>query len=535
VYKRQLIIKSKNDTPKGIFYGLTVGNEMGVDSSPTSSDSSINKEVIQIDSIDIHTEHLKRPELLAKLTELVAQYRFVRLTSPAASGKSSLLKLYQHHLKKTKVVWISCLDLKGCTQLLLEAGIDFFNKTISEKLRRKNTIVFLDDAQAKYDDVEFWGLLIKLSPNWVPSNIRFVISSTHLVSIGTSSPVVLKALPKLERSDFLLTPNESNEFLELSVIGLPQKMKSETLKQVIIRECGGLIGALRQSVDSLKERFAKDIQPSETALLQHFLSNDLLSNMGRCFGDNHSAPIGNDFKMFLKKTLLDEKQTLNNLANQQDDHSYSSLKKAGILVEFPDTTYGFSSPLAKRYYFKWIFPNRSLTTPSILPELIGNVISRMSATILKNSTRPGDFPKEAVFQHLFMEGLANLTPPTCSICPELSKIFPATSNPSTQQSIPGEIDFYLNSSLRWGIELLVNGDGIGEHISRFTPPNGKYVALAVNDYAVVDFRRNSTGRTTTNISRHLNRITVFFNDDDYSIAQCIFGLDNSPVKINLSN
>ena len=79
-----------------------------------------------------------------------------------------------------------------------------------------------------------------------------------------------------------------------------------------------------------------------------------------------------------------------------------------------------------------------------------------------------------------------------------------------------------------------NGDGIGEHISRFTPPNGKYVALAVSDYTVVDIRRNSTGRPT-NISRHSNRITVFFKNDDYSIAQCILGLDNAPVVISLSN
>jgi hypothetical protein len=159
----------------------------------------------------------------------------------------------------------------------------------------------------------------------------------------------------------------------------------------------------------------------------------------------------------------------------------------------------------------------------------------MSATILKNSTRSNDFPKEAVFQHLFMEGLASFTHPNCSICPELSKIFPAITNPNTQQTIPGEIDFYLNSSLRWGIELLVNGGGIGEHLSRFTPgPNGKYVALSCLEYTVVDIRGNSTG-IPTNILKHSNRITVFFKKDDYSSAQCIFGLTDVPVTINLSN
>jgi energy-coupling factor transporter ATP-binding protein EcfA2 len=514
------------------------GNEMEVDSSPTSSGSSkssINKEVIQTDSIDIHTEHLERPELLEKLTGLVAQYRFVRLTSPASSGKSSLLKLYQHSLKNANVVWISCLSLESCDQLLLKEGIDFSNKTTTEKLGKKATIVFLDDAQAKYENIEFWGLLIKSSPNWLPSNVRFIISSTHLLSGGGPSPLAFQALPKLERSDFLLDPIESNKFLEMSVIGLPERLKIDKLKQVITRECGGLIGALRQSVDSLKERFAKDAKPSEPALLQHFLSNDLLSNMCRSFGETHSDPIENDSKRFLKMIMVDGVFT-KSWTDQQDQDTYSLLKNTGVLIEFPNKTFGFSSQLAKRYYYNKIFPDRAKTTnPSNLEELIRKVIGNMSATILKNSTTPGDFPKEAVFQHLFMEGLARYTMHDCCICPELSKIFPSgIINSSIHQTIPGEIDFYLNGDLRWGIELLVNGDGIGEHIDRFTLPDGKFVSLAVKDYTVVDFRRNSTGQPT-NISKHSNRITVFFQKDDYSIAHCIFGQDSDIVEINLSN
>jgi hypothetical protein len=257
--------------------------------------------------------------------------------------------------------------------------------------------------------------------------------------------------------------------------------------------------------------------------------------MNRCFGSRLSSPIGDDFKVFLKKIMLSETQFLDSLSNEQDKQTYSSLKKAGILVELSDTTFGFSSQLAKRYYFQWLFPNRSHTAPSTLPELIKNAVSKMSATLLKNSTGPGDFPKEAVFQHYFTEGLAALTPPTCFICPELSKAFPVTTDSNPQlTTIAGEIDFYINGSLRWGIELLVNGDGVGEHISRFAPPNGKYVALAVRDYAVVDFRRTTSGQPS-NISRHSKRITVFFKNGDYSIAQCVFGLDKDPVAISLSN
>jgi hypothetical protein len=221
--------------------------------------------------------------------------------------------------------------------------------------------------------------------------------------------------------------------------------------------------------------------------------------------------------------------------NQQDQDTYSLPKNTGVLVEFPNKTFGLSSQLAKRYYYSMIFPDRSKTAnPSNLKELVRKVVGNISSTILKNSTKPGDCPKEAVFQHLFMEGLARYTMPGCCICPELSKIFPETTNPNTQEAIPGAIDFYLNSSLRWGIELLVNGDGIGEHIKRFTPPDGKYAALALSDFTVVDFRGNSTGQPT-NIAKHSKRITVFFKKDDYSIANCIFGEESNVVEINLSN
>jgi hypothetical protein len=308
------------------------------------------------------------------------------------------------------------------------------------------------------------------------------------------------------------------------------------LKNLLIKECGGLVGALRLSIDALEREFfsSKNEYVEEALCLQYCLSDSFARNMARCFGSAHSYPVGIDFKKFLKGCFENKSIWRSCFTNLQDDDSYSSLRKAGILVELPDASFGFSSPLAKRYFFKWIFPDRSQTTPSTLRELIRKVVSSMSSTVLKNSSLPGDFPKEAVFQHLFMEGLALHTPPHCSICPELSKIFPSDTYVNSQQATSGEIDFYLNGSLRWGIELLVNGDGIGEHLSRFSPPYGKYVPLAVNDYAIVDIRRNATGQPSE-ISKHRNRVSVFFKSGDYSVAQCLFGEDTTAIEINLAN
>jgi hypothetical protein len=69
-------------------------------------------------------------------------------------------------------------------------------------------------------------------------------------------------------------------------------------------------------------------------------------------------------------------------------------------VELPGSSFGFSSSLAKRYHFKWIFPNRSQTAPSSLRELITKVVSNMSSTVLKNSTVLGDFPNDDGHQHV---------------------------------------------------------------------------------------------------------------------------------------
>jgi hypothetical protein len=89
--------------------------------------------------------------------------------------------------------------------------------------------------------------------------------------------------------------------------------------------------------------------------------------MASCLGGAHSYPAGNDFKRFLKDCFESKWIRCNSFTKLQDDDSYS--KNAVIFVELSGSYFGFSSPLAKFYYYKWIFPNRSQTAPSSLQEL----------------------------------------------------------------------------------------------------------------------------------------------------------------------
>ncbi len=124
-----------------------------------------------------------------------------------------------------------------------------------------------------------------------------------------------------------------------------------------------------------------------------------------------------------------------------------------------------------------------------------------------------------------------MLPPTCCICPELSRVFP--SDTIEDGNVAEEFDFYINGDLCWGIGLLVMGDKITEHLDRFSEPSGKYFPLHVKDYAVVDFRRSPDGKPA-NISDMEKRITVFFRCGDFSRCSCKFGMNPITEILNLS-
>jgi hypothetical protein len=194
----------------------------------------------------------------------------------------------------------------------------------------------------------------------------------------------------------------------------------------------------------------------------------------------------------------------------------------------------FSSSLAKRFYFHSIFPNRSMVAPATLFDLVRGALQNMSAVNLRNATASvGRFPSESVFQHEFMAALAAVLPPSCYICPELSRVFP-NNGMTEDETINGKIDFYINGDLRWGIELLVNGDRITEHLNRFSDPSGKYAPLQVKDYVVVDFRRTLDGKPT-NVMAHEKRITVFFPFGRFTNCICIFGMNPAIENLETSS
>jgi hypothetical protein len=94
--------------------------------------------------------------------------------------------------------------------------------------------------------------------------------------------VEFSSLPSLQKDDFLLGNDEAYEFLNLPSIGLPAHLKFQKIQQVLVNECGGYVGALRLSVDSLTESFPKNLQPTEMDVLNHCFSKTFVDRMAPC-------------------------------------------------------------------------------------------------------------------------------------------------------------------------------------------------------------------------------------------------------------
>ena len=77
-----------------------------------------------------------------------------------------------------------------------------------------------------------------------------------------------------------------------------------------------------------------------------------------------------------------------------------------------------------------------------------------------------------------------------AIVPELNT---TVKNLPSDPDVTGELDFYVNGKLKWCLQLLRKGEGIGEYIGRFDLNNGKYRKVDMNESIVVDGRGPKIG------------------------------------------
>ncbi len=116
----------------------------------------------------------------------------------------------------------------------------------------------------------------------------------------------------------------------------------------------------------------------------------------------------------------------------------------------------------------------------------------------------------------------------------LSPFAPNQENGPHEKVIPisGFIDFYIDGDIRWGIEILTKGDRIEDHLARCSQDGGKYAALEMRDYVVLDFRRGNI-QTISKVNRDPKRMTVIFPPNNFGKCTVIVGNSLIPFNITL--
>jgi len=74
----------------------------------------------------------------------------------------------------------------------------------------------------------------------------------------------------------------------------------------------------------------------------------------------------------------------------------------------------------------------------------------------------------------------------------------------------GELDFYVDSDLKWAVEFLREGDDLREHVQRFTK-GGRYSHIPRKDIAILDFRGKDAYKKTM-----YDKVYYIIYDKEYS-------------------
>lgn len=405
------------------------------------------------------------------------------LNAPDGYGKTSLLC---HFLQRSQYEVKLC-DMTNSTpslvsphSILASVGIHVSNNGVIWPQVTRKTVVIVENA---HQATNCQGLLSEVSSS-VPANIALIISTNH-------SMPELADCADITSEEFLFSLEESLDLLLMPApVGLSSKIVFQTVLKCLAIECGGVPSLLRRTITWLNDQFRDQMHVTLDDVLVSIFSRRMTNVWSDVF-NRQVGDISPTSSLFVT-ALLETRVTCG--------AELSGLVEGGLLVRRAADMVKFASPAAARYLSMRLFPHRpAVSIPASILEFVVQSIKLMSAAELRGAGGPHINPnvKEGALQHLLMHAMHQRLPiGYYYLCPELSSVF--AEHPSravtTCTEIKGEIDFYLDYVLRWGIEILVRGRKLGSHIARFT---GKYAPLNLKKHIVVDFRFSDDPVSTT--------------------------------------
>jgi hypothetical protein len=174
---------------------------------------------------------------------------------------------------------------------------------------------------------------------------------------------------------------------------------------------------------------------------------------------------------------------------QAEELSY--LITCGFVARDSQEQLDFAAPVLRQIILKKLTarpgPGSYSSEPASLEQCVLAALSRLHSRSLRqtwSTNLAGDRVCETKWQHLFYHALLDSVPSAWIVSPDFGHAVGCL----------GKLDFYVSSDkgIAWGVELLVSGDGLPEHIGRFKA-GGVYHQLLeqklLKEWVILDFRR----------------------------------------------
>ena len=172
-----------------------------------------------------------------------------------------------------------------------------------------------------------------------------------------------------------------------------------------------------------------------------------------------------------------------------DDEDRDLLEKAskyGLIELTSSSFHSFPSPLHHQIWSYKLMTLKGYKYPCDILALIKDTVAKFRPNQLSRSNRRAETdeqdPPDAQYSHEWYRSLHEATGGSAVISPEYA------TAPDKRR---GRVDFYI-PSMKWGIELLGDGDKPREHSDCLL--TGAYGAIV--DYALLDFRHTSPSTAT---------------------------------------
>lgn len=480
---------------------------------------------LQQDGINIRNGlYVDRPHLVDEIIRAADESQYVVLSSPPATGKSSILELLATRLENENervFLFVPAGNSDRMTAFFeKDCGLPTSNLLALSKAPRM--WILIDDAQRGYtkDFDNMWEFLIKDVGARNP-DIKVVIASTHdMTTLG--SPAAIGLLPHVfanfSRTEVTtLIANFCRNF------GIPtddpdwNDYWSAVQELSLIESASGAeeyhVGVILRCLLELERR--RKI-PSKTPMngkgaQLHLRGSNFLQGFDRCFAV--------DAEMIQDPTMRDSlSRVLLGLHQGVLPDCLKPLVRAGVF-----TARGrFSCQAANWFYNQLHFPNRANALPNSLQDLVVGAVKLLSTERLKACVQDDKFPLETSFQHLLNETMTCLLPTGASIKPEYRTKAPGFLG-DTQH---GFIDFYVNDTVQWAVELLRLGSRLTEHRNRFDPITGRYRTLPTKKHLVVDIR--GPKGTDSTLPPRENLCVLYFSGD---WSTCTIQMESEPDSV----